>query len=96
MDMGNKGMCICSKIGKILLIIGGLNWGLIGIGMLMGNSREAWNVVNMIFGSMPIVEGIIYVLVGIAAVMKIFGCRCKKNMEAHGACCGTEKMEEKM
>jgi len=47
--------------------------------MLMGSSMEAWNVVHMIFGSWPVVEGIIYILVGIAAVMKIFGgCRCKK------------------
>lgn len=68
------------KIGKWLLIIGGINWGLIGIGMLMGNGIEAWNVVHMIFVSLPVVEGIIYILVGIAAVMKIFGCRCKKCM----------------
>jgi uncharacterized membrane protein YuzA (DUF378 family) len=66
------------KIGKVLLIIGGLNWGLVGVGMLMGNGMEAWNVVHMIIGSMPTLEGIVYVLVGIAAVMKIFGCRCKQ------------------
>jgi uncharacterized membrane protein YuzA (DUF378 family) len=91
-----KGMCICSKISIILLIIGGLNWGLVGIGMLMGNSADAWNVVRMIFGTMPVVEGIIYVLVGLAAIMNIFGCRCKKNMEARAACCGAEKTEGKM
>jgi uncharacterized membrane protein YuzA (DUF378 family) len=96
MDMDKcKGMCICSKIGIILLIIGGLNWGLVGIGMLMG-SGDSWNVVRMIFGSMPIVEGVIYVLVGLAAIMKIFGCRCKKNMEARAACCGMGKTEEKV
>lgn len=96
MDMDNgkcKGMCICSKIGKILLIIGGLNWGLVGIGMLMGSN---FNVINLLLGSMPTVEGIIYVLVGLAAIMNIFGCRCKKNMEASATCCGAGKTEEKM
>jgi len=86
-------MCICSKIGKVLLIIGGLNWGLVGVGMLIGSNL---NVVNMIFGTMPTLEAIIYVIVGLAAIMKIFGCKCKKNMEGYAACCGTEKIEEKM
>jgi uncharacterized membrane protein YuzA (DUF378 family) len=59
---------------KVLLIIGGLNWGLIGVGMLMGSNL---NVVNMILGSWPIIEAIIYVVVGVAAIMKIFGYKCK-------------------
>lgn len=87
------GGCVCSKVGKILLIVGGLNWGLVGIGMLM---TQDWNVVKMIFGSIPILEAIIYVLVGVAAVMKIFGCRCKKCVDMHANCCGVEKMEGKM
>ncbi len=32
-----KGKCVCKKIRNCLLIIGGLNWGLVGIGMLMGS-----------------------------------------------------------
>lgn len=71
-------------IVKILLIVGGLNWGLVGAGMLMGSS---WNLVNMLLSSWPTVEAIVYVLVGIAAIVKIFGCRCKKCMgtcEVHG------------
>jgi hypothetical protein len=71
------GMCVPMMICKILLIIGGLNWGLVGVGMLMGSN---WNVVNMIFGSMPTLEAIIYILVGLAAIMKMVGCRCKKCM----------------
>ena len=67
--------CNTSKVIKFLLIIGGVNWGLVGLGMLLGSDL---NVVNMILGSMPTVEAIVYVLVGIAAVMKIFGCGCKK------------------
>lgn len=81
---GNCGKgCTPAMIGKILLIVGGINWGLVGVGMLMGSD---WNVVHMIVGSMPTLEAVIYVLVGVAGIMKIFHCKCKKCM---GACtCG--------
>ena len=76
-------MCKCKgysflKVAKWLVIIGGINWGLVGLGMLLGKSLDSWNLVHWIFSSVPVVEGIIYVLVGIAAIMKIFGCKCKK------------------
>jgi uncharacterized membrane protein YuzA (DUF378 family) len=77
-------------IGKILLIIGGINWGLVGVGMLMNGD---WNVVKMVLGSVPTIEAIVYILVGIAAVMKIFGCKCKKCMAACGACDTDNKAE---
>ena len=49
----------------ILLVIGGINWLLIGLGgFFMGN----WNVVNLIFGSWPMLEWIIYILVGLSAL----------------------------
>ncbi len=70
-------MCNTSLIVKILIIIGGVNWGLVGVGMLM---EADWNVVHMILGTVPVVEAIVYILVGVAAVMKIFGCKCKKCM----------------
>ncbi len=56
------------KIARILVIVGGLNWGLVGLGMLM---KGDWNVVKMLLGGMPMVEGIVYLLVGIATVMMI-------------------------
>jgi uncharacterized membrane protein YuzA (DUF378 family) len=69
-------------ITNVLLIIGGLNWGLVGIGMLMNMNL---NIVNLILGSWPMVEAIIYILVGIAAVVKMFGgCHCAKCKEACG------------
>ncbi|MES2225718.1 MAG: DUF378 domain-containing protein [Patescibacteria group bacterium] len=52
-------------ISFILLIIGGLNWGLIGLGGFAGGD---WNVVHMILGSAPVVEWIVYVLVGLSAL----------------------------
>lgn len=69
-------MCTLSLVAKVLLIVGGLNWGLMGVGMLM-NRVETLNVVNMLLGKWPMVEAIVYVLVGLAAVVKLFGCRCK-------------------
>ena len=56
-------------IAWILVMIGGLNWGLVGLGWLMGGAD--WNVVHMILGSWPSVEGIVYVLVGLSAIYEI-------------------------
>ncbi len=69
-------MCGVSKVAGVLLFIGGLNWGLIGLGKLFGGA--GWNLVSMIFGTMPMVEAIVYLLVGISAVVMLFGCKCKK------------------
>lgn len=60
----------------LLLVIGALNWGLIGLGNLFGND---WDVVNRIIGSWPALESIVYILVGIAGLMLLFGgCKCEK------------------
>ena len=48
----------------ILLIIGGINWGLIGF--------FGWNLVAAIFGDMSVVSRIIYALVGLAALYFIY------------------------
>ena len=80
---GSYGGCVVHKVVKVLLLVGGLNWGLVGAGMLM--SKE-WNVVHMLFSSMPKLEAVVYLLVGVAAVIKIVGCRCSKCMEACGTC----------
>ncbi len=58
-----------SQITRVLVVIGGINWGLIGLGMLMSKD---WNVVNMILGGVPMLEAIVYVLVGLAAVRMIW------------------------
>jgi len=78
------GRCTVSWIIKILVVIGGINWGLVGLGMLMsGGDMSKLNVVHMLLGSWPMVEAIVYLLVGVAAIMKLFHCKCKKCM---GAC----------
>ena len=53
----------------ILLVVGGLNWGLVGLGMMMGGAN--WNLVNMLLGSWPMVENLVYVLVGLSAVYEV-------------------------
>ncbi len=52
-------------VAFVLAIIGGLNWGLVGLG---GFSGADWNVVHMILGTMPQVEWAVYVLVGLSAL----------------------------
>ncbi|MEE0517448.1 MAG: DUF378 domain-containing protein [Anaerovoracaceae bacterium] len=47
----------------ILMIIGGINWGLIGF--------FNFNLVSAIFGSMEIIERIIYAVVGLASLWGI-------------------------
>ena len=70
--------CGPAKIAKWLLIIGGINWGLVGVGMLIGSDL---NIVHLIFSFSSVVEAIIYILVGLSALMKAFGgCKCKKCM----------------
>ncbi len=71
---GSKGKCVGMMIAKILVIIGGINWGLVGIGMLY---KADWNVVHLILGSISWLEAVVYLLVGVSAVMMIFGCKCK-------------------
>ncbi len=86
------GRCTTSKIGWALVLIGGINWGLVGIGMLMGSNL---NIVNMILGSWPMFEAIIYLLVGISAVVLVFGCKCKKCKESESNCMGCKVGEAK-
>ncbi len=75
MSCNCHGKCGISKIAWILVAIGGLNWGLIGLGILMGSN---WNVVGMILGKWPMVEAIVYLLVGVSTIVGIFGCPCKR------------------
>ncbi len=62
----NGGCCPICKLVGLLVIVGALNWGLIGAFNL--------NLVNQLLGSMPMVEKIIYILVGLAGLLKIVSC----------------------
>lgn len=56
-------MKIVDKIALILIIIGAINWGLIGI--------FNFNLVEAIFGTMSVISRIIYALVGVSGLWGI-------------------------
>ncbi len=75
-------MIIANYIAYILAIIGGINWGLVGI--------FNFNLVDAIFGVRSVMSIIIYILVAIACLWLIFapiydgrmldlGCQYKKD-----------------
>lgn len=70
-----KCCCCIDYIVYLLLIIGGLNWGLVG--------ALQFDLVAYLFGNMTLVARIVYGLVGVAAlagILKLFKlscCACK-------------------
>ena len=56
-------MKVIDKIALVLIIIGAINWGLIGF--------FQFNLVDTIFGQMSILSRIIYALVGISGLWGI-------------------------
>lgn len=59
-------------IAMVLVIIGALNWGLVGI--------FGFDLVAAIFGEMGIVSRIIYILVGISGLYMIYAAtKCHKD-----------------
>lgn len=64
-------------VAFILLLIGGLNWGLSALG---------YNVVEMVLGSWPKVMNGVYLLVGLSAIVELV--THKKNCKM----CGSSSM----
>ena len=56
-------MKVIDYIALVLVIIGAINWGLIGL--------FNFDLVAMIFGTMSVISRIIYTLVGIAGLWSI-------------------------
>jgi uncharacterized membrane protein YuzA (DUF378 family) len=56
-------------IAFVLVIIGGLNWGLVAVGSYMSMNL---NVVNLLLGSWSALENLVYLLVGISAAIVFF------------------------
>ena len=59
-------------ITLVLVIIGAINWGLLGIGYFV---EANLNVVNQIFAGalgLPVLENIIYILVGLSGIYQIY------------------------
>jgi uncharacterized membrane protein YuzA (DUF378 family) len=64
MKGGDKMRSILSTIALVLVVIGGLNWGLVGV--------FNWNLVDAIFGVGSLIARIVYILVGVAALWGIY------------------------
>ncbi len=61
-----KNCSLLENIAKILVLIGALNWGLVGI--------ANFNLVAAIFGELNLISRIIYILVGVSAIFLIISC----------------------
>jgi uncharacterized protein len=59
-------MKVLHWIAYVLVIVGGLNWGLVGL--------FNFDLVATLFGSMTTISKVVYVLVGLGAVYMIFSC----------------------
>jgi len=67
-----KKMGAVGWVAFILVVIGGLNWGLVG--------AFDWNLVDKIFTEDSVPARVIYVLVGLSALyMLFFGARAPKQ-----------------
>jgi uncharacterized membrane protein YuzA (DUF378 family) len=58
-----KNLNVLDWIALILVVVGGLNWGLVGI--------FGFNLVDWIFASIYIVARIVYILVAVAAIYMV-------------------------
>ncbi len=86
-----KGMKMCGlhKAAWVLVLVGALNWGIIGLAKI--------NVVMMFLGTWPMVERLVYILVGLSALAMLMsgkccmgkgGCKCDDGGCGH---CGLEE-----
>jgi uncharacterized membrane protein YuzA (DUF378 family) len=70
-----SGMNALDWIAMVLLIIGGLNWGLVGI--------ADFNLVAAIFGDNSAISRIVYILVGLSALWSIYTATKVGSRERH-------------
>ncbi len=67
--MMSGAMCGIHKCAWVLVIIGAVNWGLVGL--------FGVNLVDMLLGRWDVVERIVYVLVGLSGVAMLATKSCK-------------------
>lgn len=84
--MMGKNMCGLHQAAWWLMWIGAVNWGLVGLGGFFGGN---WNVVNLLLGSWPSLEWIVYILVGVSAIFMLMKGNCKACKASMG---GEKKM----
>ncbi len=55
---------VLGTIAYVLLVVGGLNWGLVG--------AFDFNLVSFLFGEGTLIARIVYMLVGLSAIASVF------------------------
>lgn len=53
------------NVAKLLVLIGSINWGLIGVGYFSGNDLD---VVTMVLGTWPAAVAVVNILIGLSIV----------------------------
>ena len=70
MMCGPNCCCPAHKVAAALVWIGAINWGLVGF--------FNWNLVHALFGMWPMVERVIYAVVGLCALFMCCRSMCKR------------------
>ena len=71
-------MCL---LVSLLVVVGAVNWGLSALGYFL---KTNLNVVNLLLGSWPVVENVVYLVVGLAGLafgymyLMMKECSCEK------------------
>ena len=73
--MSEGRLCWLHKVAMLLVVVGALNWGLVG--------AFEFNLVNTLLGQWEVVERVVYVLVGVSALVMLAcpmcsACRMRK------------------
>lgn len=68
-DDNTLGVTWLDWLALTLVIVGALNWGLVGLGGILG---QTWNLVDLLLGWVPVVENLMYVLVGLAGIYELY------------------------
>lgn len=64
-------MSALDKIAKILVIVGAVNWLLVGLASFSAITYD-WDLVALLLGGVPWLAAIVYILVGLSGVLGIF------------------------
>jgi len=67
-----KTMGVPGGIATILLLIGGINWGLVGL-------NGSWNLVTNLINTSSFVHNIIYILIGLSAIYSAYALFIRKK-----------------
>ena len=54
-----------------LIVVGALNWGLVGVAHFV-DAAANWNIVNILLGGFPTIEFAVYLLVGLSSLWVVY------------------------